>query len=180
MTIAYQFQEPETYLRSPEREELLKQLEEQADSSEMNIDYLVKLYKRQYPGEAVWALVQDINRQALVWYNVLETLKRSPEQRTTLREEYEVHLKLLPKGSLSNPNWLFDVDRAFEKLKNYSKGLLKVARSYALELLVELNVEVGTTATVQIQLGLPPSLTIGMEKSLSAGVASGVSATKGG
>src|SRR5262245_42452946 len=162
MPKSHQFQDPKNYTRSSERQALLEELEEQADSGEMNIDYLVKLYKQQYPGEAVWALVQEINRQALVWYNVVETLKRSPEQRANLRKDYEEHLQLLPKRSLSNPNWLFDVDRAFEKLKNYSKGLLKVARSYTLELLAELNVEVGITATVQVQLGLPPSLTIGM------------------
>jgi hypothetical protein len=178
MPIYHQFQNPEAYKRSTERQDLLNQLEEQADFGEMNIDYLVKLYKQKYPGEAVWALVQDINRQALIWYNVLETLKRSPEQRANLREVYEDHLQLLPKGSLSNPFWPFDVDRAFEKLKNYSKGLLKLARSYTLELLAELNVEPGITATVQVQLGLPPSLTIGMEKSLSVGAAFGVSASK--
>ena len=130
MPISHQFQDPQSYVRSSEREALLKELEEQADSGEMNIDYLVKLYKQKYPGEAVWALIQDINRQALVWYNVVETLKRGPDQRENLREDYEDHLQLLPKGSLSNPFWPFDVDRAFEKLKNYSKGLLKIARSY--------------------------------------------------
>ncbi|MDQ3814642.1 MAG: hypothetical protein M3347_11915 [Armatimonadota bacterium] len=178
MTISHQFQNPTSYERPKERQSLLEELERQADSGEMNIDYLVKLYKQQYPGEAVWALIQDINRQALVWYNVVETLKRSPDQRENLKKDYEDRLKLLPVGSLSNPIWPFDVDRAFEKLKNYSKGLLKIARSYTIELLAELNVEAGITVTVQVELGLPPSLTIGMEKSLSAGVAFGVSAAK--
>jgi hypothetical protein len=174
-----EFGDPVSYKRSRERQELLDELEQQADWGEMNVDYLVKRYRHVYPGEAVWALVQDINRQALVWHNVLETVKRANEpQRTELRKQYEDTLKLLPERSLSNPNWLFDVDRAFEKLKNYSKGLVKVARSYSLELLAELSAEVGTTATIQVQLGLPPSLTIGMEKSLSAGMALGVSAAK--
>lgn len=171
MPLHHQFQNPHAYTRPPERQDLLDELEEQADSGEMNIDYLLKLYKQQYPGEAVWALIQDINRQALVWYNVLEALKSSPKQRANLKEDYEDHLQLLPKGSLSNPIWPFDVDRAFEKLKNYSKSLLKIARSYTQELLTELNVESGITATFQVQL-MPPSLNIGIEKSLVFGVSS--------
>ena len=178
MPKSHRFQDPKTYKRPDDRQALIAELEEQADSSEMNIDYLVKLYKQKHPGEAVWALIQDINRQALVWYNVVERLKRGPSQCTNLREDYEDHLQLLPPGSLSNPIWPFDVDRAFEKLKNYSKGLIKIARSYTLELLTELNVEAGIAVSVQIELGLPPSLTIGMEKSLSASLAFGVPAAK--
>lgn len=170
----HEFQYPETYMRSPERQFLLNELEEQSDSGEMNIDYLVKLYKQKYPGESIWALVQDINRQALVWYNVLETLKRSPEQRANLKEDYEFHLQLLPTNSLSNPIWPFDVDRAFAKLNKYSKGLLKIVRTYTQELLAELNMEAGITATFQVQL-MPPSLAIGIEKTLTFGASAGKS-----
>lgn len=165
MTMSGWSQDPNTYKRSCERQDLLTELEKQADQSDMNIDHLLSLYRKMFPGEAVWALVQDINRQALVWYNVLETLKRSPEPPKTLKKNYETHLQLLPVGSLSNPNWPFDIDRAFDKLKNYGKGLVKIARYHAMELLIELNVEAGHTATVQVQLGWPPSLNIGMERS---------------
>jgi hypothetical protein len=170
MPTSKKFQNPTGYKRSPERVELLRILEEEADSEEINIDHLVKLYKHKHPGEAVWSLSQDINRQALIWFNVLETLKRGDaNQRAGLKKDYEEILQLLPEGSLSNPNWPFDVDRAFDKLRNYSKGLLKLARSYAMELLAELNVQPDITATVQVQLGLPPSLTIGMERNFSIG-----------
>ncbi len=170
----HEFHHPEAYTRSTERQSLLDELEEQADSGEMNIDYLVKLYKQKYPGEAIWALVQDINRQALVWYNVLETLKRSPTQRASLKEDYELHLQLLPPNSLSNPIWPFDVDRAFAKLNKYSKGLLRIVRSYTQELLAELTIESGITATFQVQL-MPPSLAIGIEKTLTFGASAGKS-----
>lgn len=156
-------------LEKPEwSQELLAELERQADCSEMNVDYLVKLYKKDHPGDAVWMLVQDINRQTLIWHNIAEVLKRGdPNEMKRLKAHYEETLKLVPKGSLSNPNWLFDVNKAFEKMKNYSKGLLKISQSYALELLAELNVEVGTVATIQVQLSLPPALTIGFERSFS-------------
>ena len=62
---------------SPEPQEtdaqkLRKELEKEAERPDMNIDYLLNLYKKTYPGDALWMLVQDMNRQAFVWYNVAE------------------------------------------------------------------------------------------------------------
>ncbi len=144
----------------------------------MNIDYLLNLYKKTYPGDALWMLVQDMNRQAFVWYNVAERIKCSkPGEISGLKEWFEDQLMALPKDSLTNPTWWLDLDKAFERMRNYSKALLKIARSYSLEPLAELNVEVGVAAIVEVQLGLPPALTIGFERSASVAGSFGASAS---
>jgi len=155
--------------RTPEMERLWEALEKEADSPDMNIEHLVNLYKEHYPGDGVWRLTQDINRQVLVWQNIIEDLKRSSNVKDTaksLKVKYEQELKLLPQGTLENPSWLWDIDSGFEKLRNYSKGLVKIARTFGTELLLELKVQagVGITTTIQVQLGLPPALTLGFEK----------------
>lgn len=169
----------EDYKRPAERIEFIKALEKEAENSEMNIDSLVRTYKKTYPGDAVWMLMQDINRQALIWSNIIETLKSgSQTDIESMKGRYQKDLQILPERSLSNPNWLFDVDRAFDKVRNYSKGLLKLARSYSLELLAELNVEIGTAAKIEVELGFPPTMTIGFEKSFTGSATLGVTASR--
>ena len=131
------------------------ELEKQSRCSDMNVEYLVNFYKRYYPGEAVWRLVQDINRQLLVYHNIVEELKREysnlPVQQTSpplekpspvannleararfIKEKYET-LKLLPEGELPNPFFDWSLETAFNKIRNYSKDLVKIARSFAFE-----------------------------------------------
>lgn len=64
----------------------------------------------------------------------------------------------LPKGHAHKPDLGLDLDRAFETMKNC-----------LLELMAEMNVRPGTTATVQV-MGLPPSLTVESQKDLCRGV----------
>ena len=168
MSGSFDPQKTPPYQRPIEQTELMEELERQADFSDMNVEHLIKLYKRKYPGEALWMLTQDMNKQALIWYNVIETLKRGDtNERSQMKKRYEEELKLLPEQALSNPLWTFDVDKAFNRVRNYAKGMLKIARSHAMELLTELNVEPGTTTTVQVELGFPPSLTLGFEKTFT-------------
>jgi len=172
-------------------------LEKQSRCEDMNIEYLVNLYKRHYPGGAVWRLVQDINRQLTVYHNIVEELKKgyaslpvaweadeglSPVAKDLearagfIKTKYET-LKLLPEGELPNPLFDWSIETAFNKIRSYSKGLVKIARSFAFELLAELNVEATAGTSVQITLSVPPALTIGFEKSLA--VALGLGATAG-
>jgi hypothetical protein len=182
--------------RDPVRiHDCIVELEKQARCEDMNIEYLVKLYKKHYPGEAVWRLVQYINRQLLVYQNVVEELKREyapvpkymmgagqsieadlEDRAKFVKAKYE-ELKLLPKDELDNPFFDRAIDTAFSKIRSFSKGLLKIARSFSYELLAELNVEAGVAASVQVTLSGSPGLTIGFQKSLA--VAVGLGATAG-
>jgi hypothetical protein len=106
-------------------------------------------------------------------------LKRGgPDKFEDLRGRCQEKLSLLPTGSLSNPNWLFDIDTAFDKMRNYAKALVKIARSYSLELLAELNVEIGAAAKAEVEFGFPPSMTIGFEKSITGFATIGVTASR--
>jgi hypothetical protein len=173
-------QSDKSYKRREGIQELLWELEAQAQYSDMNIDHLLKKYKREYPDEAMWMLVQDINRQALVWFNIIEVLKHGdePEMRK-MKKHYEDRLQLLPEDTLSNPMFQFDIDKAFDRLRNYGRALLKIASSYSLELMAGLNLEVGVTGVVEVSIGLPPALTIGFEKSFTASATASVSAARG-
>ena len=95
-----------------------------------------------------------------------------------MKLRYEEELKLLPEDTLSDPWHLFDIDKAFEKLRNYGKALLKIAQSYSLELLAELNAEVGFAGSVEVQLGVPPSLTIVFQKSFTVSATASASVAR--
>jgi hypothetical protein len=151
-------------LRTEERQNLLAELERQAENSDMNIDHLLSLYKQQFPGEALWRLTQDINRQALIWSNIIEQIKRSSDPEATaqdMKRKFETEYEVIIPGTIDF--WPWDLEKAFDKVRNYSKGLLTIAARRGVELLREINVQTGVTATVQVQLSIPPGLTIGYE-----------------
>ena len=136
----------------------MDELERQADCSEMNIEYLVKLYKRHHPGDAVWRLIQDINRQVTIWTNIVEGIKRADDPEAAaqnFKRRFEKEFKAVPPGSIDF--WALDLEKGFKKLANYGKGLLKIARSHFEELASDLNVQPGTTVTMEAQIGLSPS-----------------------
>jgi hypothetical protein len=156
--------------------------------SEMNIDYLVKLYKREYPGEAIWKLTQDIQRQAKIYSNIVEELKSLPfqtyqsmdnnisaaleAQAKFIKEKYE-HLNLIQKGKMPNPIYDRVMDFAISKVAKYSKGLIKIANHFSYELSIELNIEVGVQVVFEVGVSLPPSFTIGIGGQVAKGGAIG-------
>ncbi len=164
------------YERPKHEQDLIELIEKEALCDDMNIEHLVNEYRRSFPGQAVWRLSQDIQQQAFIWYNVLETLKKNGPGKarpTGLKEWYEKTgqdgIGALPTGSLSNPWWQWDLDQGFKRLRNYSKGLVKLARTFSVELLAELNFEASIGSSVEVQLGFPPALTIGVHKGAKAG-----------
>lgn len=58
--------------------------------------------------------------------------------------------KSVPDGSTDW--WGLDLERGFRRLRNYGKGLVKIARSHLEELLGDLNVQPGTAVTIEAQM----------------------------
>jgi hypothetical protein len=107
-------------------------------------------------------LVSDIQRQAYLYWNVLERVKSGAQEPTTIREQFE-RLELMPKGILPNPAARKLVQKAFDKLAVYRRALVDLVQRFGGELLSELSFELGLTVSLGVEVGFPPAVTIAIE-----------------
>jgi hypothetical protein len=156
-------------------------LEDETQKVDMNIEFLIEQYKRLLPHEPIWSLIQDIHRQANIYSNILEEIKGFPQSYTTfptepnamqnyednfarrIKEKYE-KLGLVPENFLPNP--LLDrlSEYVLDKLDQSSKAFVRLIHGYGSDLLQELRFQQGTTVALQVQVGWPPALTVGVER----------------
>ena len=150
-----------------ERDRGIREIEKELkyDKDNIDIEHLVNFYKKHYSDQPVWRLAQDIQQQALLYYNIIEELKKcefpapSPgppqleEQRAEerfsrleakvadVRWKYEQGLRLVDPGTLPNPLADRAVETALKYLRKLSRGLLGLVRSSALILLEDVGVD---------------------------------------
>jgi hypothetical protein len=141
----------------------VQELEKEADRGEIDIDRMIELYSKEFPRRPVWHLVQDIMRQALIYNNILEEAKRLDGQAEAIKQHYE-SLKLVPANSLPNPETPRLVKQALDKVQTYGRALIGVVSSYNSDLLNEVRMQPGYTVTLQVEIGWPPALSLGVER----------------
>lgn len=81
----------------------IKLLEEASKEAGQVLDVgaILREYKKLYP-QPVWQLTEDIQRQAMMYANIIEALKDGKGAKE-IREKYE-ELDLVPGTTLPNPN----------------------------------------------------------------------------
>jgi len=167
--------------RNRKRKDLRILLEDETQKADMNIEFLVEQYKQVLPHEPVWSLVQDIHRQAAIYNNILEEIKKFPRELPSqvdgtteaqqygdkfardIKAKYE-KLGLVPENFLPNP--LLDrlTEYVLDKLDRSTKALVKLIHGYGSDLLQELRFRPGVTVALQVQVGWPPTVTVGVER----------------
>ena len=139
----------------------IDKLENFEDSIEIDIEELLKVYKRIYPDRPIWKMIEDIQRQAMLYTNIIELLK-SGKSASMIRSKFEA-LGLMPQDILPNPDVPALLTKAFNKVSQYRKALVEIIKRYGGKLLNELRFEVGLTVGVGVSIGFPPAVTISVE-----------------
>jgi hypothetical protein len=140
----------------------IAKLEEVADTADLNIDQLLKEYRVLYAQRPLWRLVEDIQRQAMIYTNIIELLKQG-QSAQTIREKME-ELGLVPPGKLPNPNVPALLTKALNKIAQYRRALVEIIKRYGGEILNEMEFETGLTISVGVAIGFPPAVTIAVER----------------
>lgn len=139
----------------------IRKLEQYGDTEEIDVEQMVKEYGLLHSRRPLWLLVEDIQRQAMIYSNIIELLK-SGKSAQEIRSTIE-SLDLLPEGKLPNPNMPALLTKAFNKVAQYRRALVEIIKGYGGALLNELSFEVGHTISVGVSIGFPPAVTIAVE-----------------
>ncbi|HEX5837395.1 MAG TPA: hypothetical protein VFY26_06165 [Anaerolineales bacterium] len=144
----------------------IEKLESTSDEEDINIEQLLNEYRQLYTGQPVWRLVQDIQRQTMIYTNIIEQLKEG-KSAATIRLQLE-GLELVPSGTLPNPDVPELLNKAFMKIGRYRRAMVEIVKRFGGEMLQELSFEVGLTVSVGVDLGFPPAMTIAVEHTATA------------
>ena len=154
------------------RKQLIRILEIHAQNDNIDLEMLRQLYTK-CTSDPMLSLIQDIQLQLTIYSNILEEIKsqspleagkRESPAAASIREKYE-KLGLIEVGVLSNSPLSWLAERAVGQIKSYGKMLLKAIAEHGKEIIQELSLEKELTAILQVQLGVPPTVTIGIEQS---------------
>jgi hypothetical protein len=130
------------------------------------VNTLIAEYEKSHPSpdRPLWHLVQDVQQQAMVYMNIIEQAKLVENTYTNaaeIKHRFE-ELGLVPRNILPNPTLSGLVDKAFEKISKYREILVNITQHKGRELLNELGFAAGLSANVQVDIGFPPSLSLGV------------------
>jgi len=143
-------------------EDLIYKLESYSQTEEIDVKQLLEAYKQDNRKRPVWDMVEDIQRQAMLYANIIELLK-SGKSAAAIRSKFEGELGLMREGTLPNPNVPAQLTKAFQKISQYRKALVEIIKRFGGELLNELSFEVGLTVSVGVSVGFPPAVIISVE-----------------
>jgi hypothetical protein len=119
-------------------------------------------YIENAPKRPLWHLVEDIQRQAMVYMNIIDQLK-SGEAPTMIKPRSE-ELHLVPVNTLPNPNGLRLLNWALDKIERYREALVDIVKRHGRTLLFDdLNFARELTPSVALEIGFPPAVSIGVE-----------------
>jgi hypothetical protein len=133
----------------------------------------VRLYREALSEMPMRTLLSDIHERVAVYYNLLEAVKGEPAEDVVtpgpttaqrLKRQYE-GLKLVPNGTLPNP-WAYETAAyALKKLRDYGNMLVDLIAQYSDSILSEMKITSEITVTFEVEIRLPPGVTIGIERS---------------
>ena len=119
-------------------------------------------YRENAPKRPLLHLVQDMQRQAMVYMNIIEQLKSGKEP-TDIRTRFE-ELQLVPADTVPNPNGRRLLNWALNKIERYREALVDIVKRLGRNLLFEdLKFAQKHSLTVELQLGVSPAVSIGVE-----------------
>lgn len=142
---------------------------EASEADEINIDELKGLYG--LCDRPLLCMVEDIHARLAIYSNILEEIKKEPAQEAlkleserakAIKEKYEA-LKLVEKGTLPNPSLANLAQSVMDKIGKFGRALTEILARHGRAIAGELGQQTGVTYVFQVQLGWPPSLTIGVE-----------------
>src|SRR5687767_13094598 len=145
----------------------IQRLEAATEEPGVDIDVaeMLKEYRKLYPNP-IWSLVEDIERQAMLYTNIIEEIKSGTEA-SEIRTRFQ-NLELMPGAHLPNPNGPALLQKAFEKISAYRKALVDIVKKYGGELLNELSFELERTVSVGVNIGFPLSISLSVEHTAKA------------
>ena len=139
-----------------------------SQSVELVVDRLWLYYREQVPYRAdvpkrpLWRLVEDMQRQAMVYMNIIDQLK-SGEEPTNIRERFE-ELELVPESTLPNPDGLRVKDWALAKVARYREALIDIVKRHGRTLVFDdLDFARELTPGVALELSFLPAVSISVE-----------------
>ena len=144
-------------------------MERTTDLGELDIEEVFAFYQHEYEEQADWKLIEHLQRQALVYTNIIEQLKGG-RSAAIIRLTFE-QLDLVLPGVLPNPNGNRLLNYAFDKLSKYKQGMIDFARTRGTAFVGTLSTEVGLAASIGVELGWSPAFQINFQS--QAGVKRG-------
>jgi hypothetical protein len=134
----------------------------------LDIGEIVRLYFEYHQEKADWKLLTHLQRQAMVYANIIEQVKAG-RSAPDIRRQFE-ELELVPPGVLPNPHGLLDF--AFRKIDRLREAMVDFVKHRGKEFLEQLSIEFGLTVGIGVGLGFPPSISLIVEQAatLSVGV----------
>lgn len=157
------------------RDKLIALLELQSDIGAIHVDEMVDLYSHDYEHEyeypqPVLALVQDIQTQMALYYNVFEDLKKgsvTEDSVKSLKDRY-VALGLIPPDNVwPNPaaDWL--INRSLSKLRAFWRALTEIVARWRWKLTDELGLEPTMAVGFQLEFSVTPTFTITIQPQMA-------------
>ena len=133
-----------------------------SQSVELVVDRLWLYYREQVPKRPLWRLVEDMQRQAMVYMNIIDQLKLG-EEPTKIRERFE-ELELVPESTLPNPDGLRVKDWALAKVARYREALIDIVKRHGRTLVFDdLDFARELTPGVALELSFLPAVSISVE-----------------
>lgn len=133
----------------------------------LDIAEIFRRYYEYHSEKADWKLLTHLQRQAMVYANIIEQVKAG-RSAPDIRRQFE-ELELVPPGVLPNPHGLLDF--AFRKLDKFREGMVDFVKHRGKEFLAQLSLEFGLTVGIGVGLGFPPSISLIVEQAATLGSA---------
>ena len=147
-----------------------RQLVRQSDVGAINLDELIRRYHQEYD-QPILMLAQDLQERAMVYSNVVESLKEATDvgkAAQTLRERY-VDLGLIDEvNQWPNPLGSRLMRHALDKLSQFRHAMLELLRTRGRQLLRELNFDPSLAVALQLSLGTDTSFAISVQAQVTA------------
>lgn len=148
-----------------------------------SIENILPYYRTHLPSGIVLSLVEDIQRQGSIYSNMLEEIKKIPlddlggyvstkgdpvpddHAGTRIKQKYE-RLGLVATGVLPNPSAKSLANDVLDRIHSLGRALLRVISDHGPELMrdLELQVQPDTTFTMEVEVGVPPKLSLGIDR----------------
>lgn len=156
--------------RSERHRKLIQEIERQSDAGAINLDELIRRYHQEYDRPTLM-LAQDLQERAMIYSNVVESLKQAPEVETaarTLKKRYEELGLIGQENQWPNPLGSRLMRHALDKLSQFRNAMLELLRTRGRQLLRELNFDPSLAVALQLSLGTNTSFAITVQAQVTA------------
>lgn len=156
--------------RSERHRKLVQEIERQSDAGAINLDELIRRYHQEYDRPTLM-LAQDLQERAMIYSNVVESLKEAPdvgEAARTLKARYEELGLIGEVNQWPNPLGSRLMRHALDKLSQFRHAMLELLRTRGRQLLRELNFDPSLAVALQLSLGTDTSFAITVQAQVTA------------